>query len=617
MTDRKIKQETWSVKELVSSIVNKKITKPKFQRRKKWNTVPGKNDSVPNERDYINFLFDKKNSVHSITFGQDLSRSGAPYSNIDGNNRINAIQHFMNKPFEIFDYLLNDLFRVLNKNEGANVDKFKNTFKSADYNEIIKYNRLDRYLHSVKVYDDCFLELQCMQNEIDDEIELIQKKLKINGVDCFDSTVKISVNLFEGYTTDELSQTFEEINKYNSRLTETELLACRLYNVVDFHIEDGDFKVRLKNSIKEYYETKSDGETLQCYKYEIDGEINAHDFIVGFQNLLHDDYNFIEITATDGLSLLFKLYKTMYGSFDNTFTTKNVNDFILIIKQSCKIIQDTTEKIFTTKLNDKLFNKSCQKKLESLKKNNLYLIISACVGYKRKHISDGEIIKSLEKCLLYHFMTVDIKDKEDRERFRSYNMILHDAGGAYIDAVSKKVLSSPSEISSKITQTIFKSLLETLCREANAPHERKLPNGSNMSDKRRQLKFFAKTLMFYFYKDKVTVNMLDNKFSIEHVVPNSSDWDGEMDKDRTGNLVPIISDINSARGNRSICKYAVSGIGKEFLDKINIIPCVEEYNAIVNHDKDTPIVISVEKYNKMCEENEGKYIVCFINSLFG
>ena len=60
MTDRKIKQETWSVKELVSSIVHKKITKPKFQRRKKWNTVPGKNDSVPNERDYINFLFDKK-----------------------------------------------------------------------------------------------------------------------------------------------------------------------------------------------------------------------------------------------------------------------------------------------------------------------------------------------------------------------------------------------------------------------------------------------------------------------------------------------------------------------------------------------------------------------------
>jgi len=55
MTDRKIKQETWSVKELVSSIVNKKITKPKFQRRKKWNTVPGKNDSIPNERDFINF----------------------------------------------------------------------------------------------------------------------------------------------------------------------------------------------------------------------------------------------------------------------------------------------------------------------------------------------------------------------------------------------------------------------------------------------------------------------------------------------------------------------------------------------------------------------------------
>ena len=41
--------------------------------------------------------------------------------------------------------------------------------------------------------------------------------------------------------------------------------------------------------------------------------------------------------------------------------------------------------------------------------------------------------------------------------------------------------------------------------------------------------------------------MLDNEFSIEHIMPNSSEWEGELDKDRIGNLIPIISEINSQR----------------------------------------------------------------------
>ena len=49
--------------------------------------------------------------------------------------------------------------------------------------------------------------------------------------------------------------------------------------------------------------------------------------------------------------------------------------------------------------------------------------------------------------------------------------------------------------------------------------------------------------------------MLDNDFSIEHIFPNSSDWDGEIDKDRTGNLTPIIASLKSGRGNKHISYY--------------------------------------------------------------
>ena len=102
----------------------------------------------------------------------------------------------------------------------------------------------------------------------------------INGKDNFDSTVKINVNIFEGYNTDELCKTFEDINKYNSKLTETELLACRLHNICDFTINDKPFETELNECINEYYKNKSDDEVLDCYKFEekINAMISQLDF---------------------------------------------------------------------------------------------------------------------------------------------------------------------------------------------------------------------------------------------------------------------------------------------------------------------------------------------------
>ena len=224
----------------------------------------------------------------------------------------------------------------------------------------------------------------------------------------------------------------------------------------------------------------------------------------------------------------------------------------------------------------------------------------------------------MEKSLLYHFMVSDIKNKNVKDEFKNNDMILFEAGGAYIDSVSKKMLSSPNEISDKLTKPLFQKLLKALCQEVNDPYERKLENGKNKNDKRRPLKFFEKTMMFYFYKDKVSINVLDdNKFSIEHIVPNSTDWDGKVDKDRTGNLIPIISSMNCARGNRSIIGYNDTIEGKMFRTTIqDVIPCDEDYTNIVDHTYSIPKIKNNELYNKMCDENESKYIDCFVDGLF-
>ena len=108
-------------------------------------------------------------------------------------------------------------------------------------------------------------------------------------------------------------------------------------------------------------------------------------------------------------------------------------------------------------------------------------------------------------------MVSDIKNKDKRELFKNYDSIVYEAGGTYIDNLSKKMLSEPHGISNKLSEKIFCDLLNTLYDENNNPHKRKLDNGNNKCDKCRQLKFFEKSIMFYYYKEKIPVNLLEKK----------------------------------------------------------------------------------------------------------
>lgn len=385
MTDKRIKNEQWSVKELISKINNQDISKPKFQRKRKWDITP-KNENNPNEKYYIQFLFDTENSVHAITFGQETNSQKICYSNIDGNNRINAIKHFIDRPFDLFDEYLYELINAINKFDLSQEDKktLIDIFNNLSYTEIMnfKYN----LFFNKNGYASLYPRIQIYRDLIGDKlIEDIQTNLKIKNSENFDSAVKINVNLFEGYNTDELCKTFEDINKYNSKLTETELLACRLFNETDFVITDMIFKTELEECIKEYYKNKANGEALNCYNYDpTKDKINAHDFIVGFQNLCHRKYDFIDETGVDGSSLYFKLYKALYGSYTNTFTSEIVNDFKETVMDSCDILNQIILSIFTDKINNKLFNNTCQDKLHKLKKNHMYGILSSIIGYKKK-----------------------------------------------------------------------------------------------------------------------------------------------------------------------------------------------------------------------------------------
>ena len=149
MTNKIVKNEQWSMKQLISKIDNKDITKPKFQRKKKWSIFQEK-PNIPNEKAYIQFLYDTGNSVHPITFGQESNSGRITYSNIDGNNRINTIKHFMDKPFEIFIEYLEDLKTYIDSVQ-LNPDEkrlLKKIFNELSYNEIMKFKYNKYFIHN-------------------------------------------------------------------------------------------------------------------------------------------------------------------------------------------------------------------------------------------------------------------------------------------------------------------------------------------------------------------------------------------------------------------------------------------------------------------------------------
>lgn len=595
-----IKTETWSVDDLMDNILNNKIKKPKFQRRKKWENKPKPSKisiPIPNNKDYIEFLNTNYHSVHAIT----LALSEGKYLNIDGNNRINAISKYMYEPFAIFPELLYELFNILDKNETINNQNIKCFLKKLTYMDIIQMKTLKKCLNE-KNKNEFYEEISEIIDDIDSEIENIQNKLKINKLHTFGSKVKIVVNIFENYSTEKLCKLFEDINSYDSQLTAPELLAANLYNTDDFDI-DKSLKEEIENILKKYYNDNSNGEVLECYKHNKNDKINGFDYLMAVNINFKNNVNFKDKNNKNELPVTFKVWKSRYGFENENFNTNNVNDFASKMNKSSEIIVKTTP-------------------LELVLDANKYvLLICSIHTYLTNGVHDDTIIKSIRKSINYHFMLKDVSDKEKKKYFDTYDTLHYEPGGNYITDLSKKLLSNPENISNKLNKEIFIELIKYLNKETNVPYERKNEKGKNNNKNLRTLKKYEKIIINTFYKKKIPNNEYDDKYIIKQMIPNNSTWIGKLDKDRLGNLLPMNEKVdkgNNKRVTKILYTYSESDDVKKYLNYINdIIPEEKVYENIVEcTNKMNVKIIDNDKYNNLCENNEQVYLDCFINYLF-
>jgi hypothetical protein len=615
---KEIKTESWEVYTLVDYITNDKISKIKTQRKKKWTSLPiSEKSKHPNEKAYISFLYKTGNSVHAIMFGSDNNS----YKNIDGNNRINAIMHFIKKPYDLFSENYQELFEAIDK---YIIDKESNNsvkliFENMSYKELMKFKYI-QYFHNkglTSLYNAC---LKKCRDELEEYIDNLQTKFKIDGVNDFGEKVKVCVNLFVGYTDDELNNTYLQVNEYNHSMDEIDLIASRLYSVIDFQIHNNVILTEIQNKLIKFYEEKAKDEVLACYTYheKNKNDMNAYDFMVGFQNYLNELCPLIENVELKDKPLLFKIYQVLYkGNYYSIFNTENINDFITKMMHVVTILNKIKEKIFSDKLCGlgNTFNSSSDK--FKIKTNSMYVVVCAIISFINEKTSDDIICKRIEKTILYHLIVKEIKDSETKQEYNSKNFIKYEAGGETSNKHAEEVYQKPLKICNSISRDIFKNVLINLIQENKRESCRYLENGKDKKNKRRDRKFFENILILYYYRKKIPTDFLYNKFWIEHISPFSSSWSNDIDIDRLGNIVPIIDSINNKRKNNHISEYKniEKKIECDFIRFIDMIPSIAEYDKIVSHKDKKPEIINNEIYNQMCCENETKYINTFLDAL--
>jgi len=624
--NKDIDNPKWSPREIYNYIKGNQIIKPKFQRKKKWVLMPS--SKMPNDREFIDFLYKNGNSVFPISLAK-ISNNDKKNA-LDGNNRMNAIVNFLDKPFSLYPERLDDLMKNIRKyiNDIKILTQLKDIISLINYDDLVTF-KYHSYFKDQKYNDLYDKYLKTHRDELEIVFEKIIESFKIKK-DRFDNKVKILFNIFINYTPEEQAEVFCDLNKFPGSLSEQEALAGRLFLIIIPEINEDFRKIETEINyfIEKYYKEQSQDEILCCYEFNNEPR-NAFEFGVGYQYYANSKCNLIEKPDNNGISIFFKIIKCLYGNnYDQLFTSENVNDFIGLIDKTIKILADIEEYIYIPKLDGKnnMFN-TVNKKLRSLKKNNIFLILIAIIGYIRNGTDEKIIKKSITLAIYYHFIiqgfdntNITNDEKKNRAAYKTCDGILYEAGGAYIDNKAKEYLKNPEKISCDITEDIMRKVLLSLIEENIKPIEYiTRNNGRDSKEKRRARKTHEKIMIFIYYLKKMPIYYLKREFWIEHFHPFSCSWSGEIDIDRLGNIFPILKEMNKCRSNKNISEYENNSIDKEFIKFIDFKPEQSIYNKTVDHGKEgrsKPKIIDNTLYNETCDCNEKKIVTTFIDYFY-
>lgn len=551
------------------------IIKPKMQRKICW--VKKKSNTKTNNYEFIKFIIDIGHLVNPLLFVQRIEINQKKYYAIDGNNRINAILDFIEKPLDLFDEFITEYD-----------EQIQHKLKNLSYSDLISRKLTRSYYHFCEKYKllDIHEKTKNMGEKFDNMIDTFVEYNIFNA--------RVPITIFDNISDEKICEIYESINKGGIKLTKQDILASTLSNIKYKENEISKYYNILKSYIIEYYNDSNKTEKLDIKEINIDS-LNLYEILLSFQIYLKKQFHSIPKIGDGQLDFIFKVYEYIHNDIKFTKKNNDIHIFLDNIFLICQYINDILKKFYNSKINHRSIKKYNKKLV--LKKNTITVII--CYLYKNINKLNN-IKKDMTKIFLYNELCSMIsKNNNKKDIFFSKNPLRYNAGGSYITNMCNNLLKGTTTLDVP-NLDIINEILDNILFES-------IDNCIKNNSKKRNYKKIQFLLLSLYINKFVPTNQLHSEKNIEHIFPFSSDWNNELDINRLGNLIFIDSNINKKRSTNRITNDFINQNKLHYLN----YPTQEEYDNIITLKN----FIYNDKYNKLCKEREKKYIQNIIDDL--
>jgi hypothetical protein len=574
---------TVTIKDIYDMYTEGTLIKPRIQRPKRWVDKDTEQRGKTNSLDFIKFIIKTGNIVNPLLLVEKIVNGTKSLLVIDGNNRLNAILLFINKPLYFFSDYIPESFPAV----------FKEHFIQQSLSEILKYRNFKSYCKNnnmIEEYNHTVSPDKDLDADFDDMCD------KLHAIRFFD--IKVPITRFENITSDGIKEIYEGVNKGGIKLTKQEILASTT-SVFKYYPHQLSRYRDLATKVQQYYDDMNNNEVLKVQAHE--GEsLNMFEVLLGFQMILSEQYKFMQQPGLKELDVVFKCYEIIYDTFEDY--NNDIDKFLQEFQSFTDCLHNIQNNFYNKHIRYSSIEKSCLRLI-----GNVTFILMIILHKNRDVMNDKDFVSHLRKILLYNELCSMVDDTKTKRKYNSSekNILQYHAGGGRITRVCKNIIKNNINFEAIPSKEDILELMDIVNNE-----NIKAFQSQNKNPRRLKVSKFKLLILSMYFNQKVPFEMLSAPKDIDHIIPFSIEkYSGELDIERLGNLILIDSEVNKKKGNKHITDDFIMDNHLQYMN----YPTNQEVISILSHDRKE--IIDTYKYNIMCERRERQYFKIIVDKL--
>lgn len=573
---------TMPVSDLYGMYKEGRLVKARIQRKKRWVDKRPKDKHKTNNEDFIRFIIKTGNTVNPLLLVERIDDNKKKNIIIDGNNRLNAIIDFIERPLKYVGEIMPNIYTEDVQKELAN-KTLPQLVDCRSFKVFCKNSNLMKYY-----VDNANNEV--MDTEFDTMTDLLHSFKFMD--------IKVLIIRFENISEIKIKEIYEGVNCGGVKLTRQEILASTT-SLIKYTRDEIELYPQLYKAVSEYYDEIDDNEIVRIERQN--GHLTLFELLIGFQRYCSQRFSFISDVGEGDIDVIFKCYEIVFKNFDDKIDCMSM--FFQKFLDASEIIKTIQDSFYNSNISH-----SCTDKYKLHLKKNAFTVIFTYI-YKNLGILDkNELYNSSKKILFYNELCNMIRCKDTKTKFDGKNelgFVACSASGNLYYTVGTNIMNDKKTLKIPTDDMLRKILL--LVNSEDVTNAECMPD--QKPKKRGKLSKYKVLMLCVYFNRYVPVDVIHITKNIEHIVPWSvQEWSKPVNLDRLGNIVLIDENTNKLRSNKALTDRFI----KEHKLYYYNYPCEMDYMSMKIENKKLG---EVSAYTKICQEREQKYINCVLDSL--